>query len=70
MANTRYSASKYTVYRPVRWSPLLNRVPRVIDGADSTLDTMEKVPVGAKNRPITEIKLYNVGSSYDPAYLS
>ncbi|KAF8174337.1 hypothetical protein K438DRAFT_1771692 [Mycena galopus ATCC 62051] len=30
---------------------------KVIDGADSTLDTMERVPVTAKNRPINEFKL-------------
>jgi peptidyl-prolyl cis-trans isomerase-like 3 len=32
----------------------------VIDGADSTLDMMEKTPVTEKNRPIKEIKLINV----------
>jgi peptidyl-prolyl cis-trans isomerase-like 3 len=39
---------------------------RVIDGADSTLDTMEKVPVNEKNRPKTEIKILNV--SYLPFF--
>ena len=33
---------------------------RVIDGADSTLDVMERVPVNAKNRPLNEIKLLSV----------
>jgi hypothetical protein len=33
---------------------------RVIDGADSTLDAMEKVPVNPKHRPLQEIKLLNV----------
>ncbi|KAG5340881.1 Peptidyl-prolyl cis-trans isomerase cyp10 [Termitomyces sp. Mn162] len=33
---------------------------KVIDGADSTLDAMEKVPVTNKNRPLTEIKLTHV----------
>ena len=33
---------------------------RVIDGADSTLDVMERVPVNAKNRPLHEIKLLSV----------
>jgi len=33
---------------------------RVIDGADSTLDAMEKVPVNEKNRPIHEIRLRSV----------
>ncbi|CCM03093.1 uncharacterized protein FIBRA_05213 [Fibroporia radiculosa] len=30
---------------------------KVIDGADSALDAMERTPVTAKNRPLTEIKL-------------
>ena len=33
---------------------------KVIDGADSTLDAMERVPVNPKNRPLNEIKLINV----------
>lgn len=33
---------------------------RVIDGADSTLDAMERVPVTPKHRPTTEIKLNKV----------
>ncbi|KAF8185085.1 cyclophilin-like domain-containing protein [Mycena galopus ATCC 62051] len=33
---------------------------KVIDGADSTLDAMERVPVTAKNRPINEFKLTHV----------
>ena len=33
---------------------------KVIDGADSTLDAIERVPVNAKNRPLNEIKLINV----------
>jgi hypothetical protein len=33
---------------------------RVIDGADSTLDVMEKQPVNPKHRPLREIKLLNV----------
>jgi len=33
---------------------------KVIDGADSTLDAMERVPVTNKNRPLTEIKLTHV----------
>jgi hypothetical protein len=35
-------------------------VCRVIDGSDSTLETMEKVPVNPKNRPLHEIKLESV----------
>jgi hypothetical protein len=42
--------SKYTIFG------------KVIDGADSTLDTMERVPVNNKNRPLSEIKLTHVGS--------
>ena len=30
---------------------------KVIDGADLTLDSMERVPVNNKNRPLNEIKL-------------
>lgn len=33
---------------------------KVIDGADSTLDAIESVPVNPKNRPLNEIKLINV----------
>lgn len=33
---------------------------KVIDGADSTLDAMERVPVNAKNRPLTEVRLTHV----------
>ncbi|CAD6591336.1 MAG: Peptidyl-prolyl cis-trans isomerase cyp10, partial [Tremellales sp. Tagirdzhanova-0007] len=32
---------------------------KVIDGADSTLDLMEKVPVNEKSRPLVEVRLYN-----------
>lgn len=35
-------------------------IGKVIDGADSTLDAMEQVPVNNKNRPLTEIKLLEV----------
>jgi peptidyl-prolyl cis-trans isomerase-like 3 len=35
---------------------------KVIDGADSTLDAMERVPVNTKNRPLNEIKLTSVSS--------
>ncbi len=33
---------------------------KVIDGADTTLDSIERVPVNNKNRPLNEIKLTNV----------
>ena len=37
---------------------------KVIDGADSALDAMERVPVNNKNRPLNEIKLTHVGFSF------
>ncbi|KAF8589432.1 cyclophilin-type peptidyl-prolyl cis-trans isomerase, partial [Ramaria rubella] len=39
---------------------------RVIDGADSTLDAMEKVPVNEKNRPLQEISLTNITIHANP----
>jgi hypothetical protein len=42
--------SKYTIFG------------KVIDGADSTLDAMERVPVNNKNRPLTDIRLNKVSS--------
>ena len=42
--------SKYTIFG------------KVIDGHDSTLDAMERVPVNNKNRPLSEIKLTHVCS--------
>ncbi|CAL1716306.1 unnamed protein product [Somion occarium] len=33
---------------------------KVIDGADSTLDTMERTPVDSKNKPLNEIRLTHV----------
>jgi peptidyl-prolyl cis-trans isomerase-like 3 len=49
----------------VEWSELdwvegLSARCRVIDGADSTLDAMERVPVNEKYRPLNEIKLNDV----------
>jgi peptidyl-prolyl cis-trans isomerase-like 3 len=38
----------------------------VIDGADTTLEAMEKVPVGAKNRPVHEIKVEKVTIHANP----
>lgn len=40
--------SKYTIFG------------KVIDGHDSTLDAMERVPVNNKNRPLSEMKLSHV----------
>lgn len=36
---------------------------KVIDGSDTTLDAIERVPVNAKNRPLNEIKLTHVRRS-------
>ncbi|KAE9402908.1 cyclophilin-like protein [Gymnopus androsaceus JB14] len=39
---------------------------KVIDGADSTLDAMERVPVNPKNRPLSEIKLTHITIHANP----
>ncbi|KAF8150072.1 cyclophilin-like domain-containing protein [Crassisporium funariophilum] len=39
---------------------------KVIDGADSTLDAIERVPVNNKNRPLNEIKVINVTIHSNP----
>ncbi|KAG9010997.1 Peptidyl-prolyl cis-trans isomerase cyp10 [Tulasnella sp. JGI-2019a] len=39
---------------------------KVIDGADSTLDTMEKIPVSEKNRPLNDIKLLSITIHANP----
>ncbi|KAF8181328.1 cyclophilin-like domain-containing protein [Pholiota molesta] len=39
---------------------------KVIDGADSTLDSIERVPVNNKNRPLNEIKLTGVTIHSNP----
>ncbi|KAF8813181.1 cyclophilin-like protein [Phlegmacium glaucopus] len=39
---------------------------KVIDGADSTLDSMERVPVNNKNRPLNEMKLTHVTIHSNP----
>ena len=56
---------KYTIFGKVRQADVmacgrLNDGIQVIDGADSTLDAMERVPVNPKNRPLQEIKLTHV----------
>lgn len=38
---------------------------KVIDGGDSTLDAMERVPVNNKNRPLNEIKLTHVRALFE-----
>ncbi|WVQ96393.1 peptidyl-prolyl cis-trans isomerase-like 3 [Kwoniella sp. CBS 9459] len=39
---------------------------KVIDGADSTLDSMERTPVNPKNRPLSELKLTGVTIHANP----
>lgn len=39
----------------------------VIDGAESTLEAMEKVPTNEKNRPLKEIKLLGVSLGWESA---
>ncbi|PFH48744.1 hypothetical protein AMATHDRAFT_149163, partial [Amanita thiersii Skay4041] len=39
---------------------------KVIDGGDSTLDAMERVPVSNKNRPVSEIKLTHITIHANP----
>jgi len=39
---------------------------KVIDGADNTLDTMERVPVNEKNRPLNDVKLLNITIHANP----
>ncbi|KAL0955046.1 hypothetical protein HGRIS_003964 [Hohenbuehelia grisea] len=46
--------SKYTIFG------------KVIDGADSTLDALERIPVNNKNRPLTEVKLTHVTIHANP----
>lgn len=46
-------------------SPRELTATQVIDGADSTLDAMERAPVNPKNRPMNEIHLTHVSISYD-----
>ncbi|KIJ51456.1 hypothetical protein M422DRAFT_65420 [Sphaerobolus stellatus SS14] len=41
-------------------------IGKVIDGADSTLDAMEKVPVNEKNRPLQEIRLTHITIHANP----
>jgi peptidyl-prolyl cis-trans isomerase-like 3 len=46
--------SKYTIFG------------KVIDGQDSTLDAMERVPVNNKNRPLSDVKLTHVRTHLSP----
>lgn len=39
---------------------------KVIDGQDSTLDALEKIPVTAKNRPTREVRIDHVTIHANP----
>lgn len=39
---------------------------RVIDGADTTLDAIEKVPVDEKHRPIQDVRIRKVTIHANP----
>ena len=59
---------KYTIFGKVKdfATPrpiILAKSAQVIDGADSTLDAMERAPVNAKNRPLSEIRTTHVRKS-------
>ncbi|KAJ1977098.1 Peptidyl-prolyl cis-trans isomerase cyp10 [Dimargaris verticillata] len=41
-------------------------IGKVIDGEDTTLDALEKVPVDEKNRPIQEIKIQSITIHANP----
>ena len=56
MGNTRYLESELASIL----SEVKKLIYRVIDGADSTLDQMERVPVNPKNRPLEEIRMTSV----------
>ena len=61
---------KYTIFGKVSYVASPHRrgieCAQVIDGADSTLDAMERVPVNPKNRPLNEIRLTHVSSIFSP----
>ena len=73
MANTRSSASMFyphfftAMCRSQTRLLSLITLNRVIDGADSTLDAIERTPVNEKNRPTQEIILEKVGLRIAPA---
>ena len=60
MANILFLASELEKHFTEEISDDSSNFPRVIDGADSTLDAIERVPVNEKNRPLQEIRLTHV----------
>lgn len=58
------------LYIHIYFDPLLKiklkKKKRVIDGVDTTLDAIEKVPVDEKNRPIQEIRIKSVTIHANP----
>lgn len=41
-------------------------VIRVIDGVDSTLDALEKLPIDEKNRPLQDIRIKSITIHANP----
>ena len=71
MANSGVDTNKSQFFITYAKQPSLDGkytiIGRVIDGADSTLDAMEKVPVeGKKSRPLTEMRVESVTVHANP----